>query len=269
MAGKSAPRVSSITFYKHRFKKALQHYASTGGEPIEAYPKLKAQMAASNLRLAKASAAFVVVSAAFIASATNGMLNIKTTFFSFSIPAVYLLFISSILWFSVCMAVITASQLIAFSTAFKNYFGRFRTDYEMLVFLKDVDLDDFVAPPYHDVFLEPSRWAHTIRSAIFGLIILAILTPAAAALYYVLQSSVYTIFDDRSVPLHKSLAIASLAVLAFSTLFLFSTFIPFKTKRQTNLIRWIFLTRIHKAVWGNFPPRSSVWITESNKDQNK
>jgi len=237
MAKRSAPRISAITFYRHQFKKSLQLIAKTGGDPVDAYAKLKKQFSAANLRTSKSAGLFILSAAAFIASSNTGHLKINTSLVSFSIPSVYLLFTSALLWSSFCINILSALQIVTFLNVFKAFFGRFRFNYEMLIFLKDGDLDNFIAPPYYDDFLAPSRTAFATRSALFLFLILALLLPVTAGIWTVASHSLTTALSDGTAPLQKSLAAASLVLIITSTLYLISAFIPFKSKRQTHIIR--------------------------------
>jgi hypothetical protein len=259
---KSPPRVSSIAFYTHRFKRALQSHSQSGGDPFDAYAKLKKQSSQANAKFAKTSGLFIVVAAAFLASAKTGSLDVKTTIASFSVPSVYLLFVSAFLWSGLCFALISVSQLIAFTITFRSYFGRFRNDYEMLVFLKDTELDDFFAPPYHDRFLKPSRVAFLSRTTLFLGMGIAALIPVASGLITVFAHAFNTIAMQETVPLHKSLAIASILLIACSTVFLVSAFIPFNTKKQTKLIRWTFLSPLHRRTSKELHPQAGKWLSE-------
>ncbi|MDD9726836.1 hypothetical protein PVV74_15355 [Roseovarius sp. SK2] len=260
--GKTAPRISSITFYKHRFKKALQLFGERDQDPVEAYAKLKKQSAVSNMKCAKTAGWFVVAAVALIFSIETGQLTVTTSFFSFSIPSVYLLFVSALIWVGFTFSLITVFQFIAFSDAFKSYFGRYKKDYEMLVFLEDVEIEDFMAPPYHDSFLKPSGTAFSIRSLIYLVLICAGLLPVAAGQYYASTYSLSIVRAVDSVPLHKSLAIASIVLTATSTMYLLSAFIPFKTTKQIGLIRWVFLHRLRMKHFETRHPQSSYWLKE-------
>lgn len=269
MAGKSPPRLSSITFYKHKFKKALQLFAQSGGDPVAAYAKLKQQSANANQKFAKTALIFVVAGAAFIASLDTGGLEIKTTFFMFKIPTIYLLFICSFLWSSLCIAFIPVCQFISFLNAFRLYFGRFKHDYEMLVFLKDVQIDDFVSPPFHDGFLNPSKTSFYTRTIVFSIAVFAALLPVFASQAVVFEHAFKTIWNDSSVPLHKSMAIASVTLNLCSTLFAATIFFPFKTSKQTNLIRWVFLHPIHRSFSCHLHPQTDRWLNDSRRDSQK
>lgn len=255
------PKINSIKFYEHRFKRAMQDYASNGGTPEEAFPKLKKQVLAKNIKFSKTAATFVVVAAALIASSSTGSLDVRTSFASFSIPSIYILFVASIIWVAICIEAIGVAQMMAFSQAFKNYFGRHSIDYEMKTYLSDVELDDFLAPPYFDNFLEPSQWFFRFRAAVFALIILAGLLPVIAGAYATLSYAGSEIFVVDNAPLNRSLGIASLSLLVTGSVYVISAFIPFHNKKQTDLIRWIFLTRIHQNSFGQSHPRTEHWIS--------
>ncbi|MGI3212224.1 hypothetical protein ACROSR_14045, partial [Roseovarius tibetensis] len=130
MTDKYGPKISAVTFYRHRFKKALQILNSTNGDPLEAYAKLKQQLNASNKKIGGSAILFIVLSSALIASMPEGSLKIKTAFASFSVPTVYLLFGASVIWFTLCMSLLSTCQILTFLSTFRQFFGRYKNDYE-------------------------------------------------------------------------------------------------------------------------------------------
>lgn len=264
MAKRTAPRINSFTFYKHRFRKALRQQRTTG-DPVASFSKLKKHQKTASLSLAQNVLYFLLAALAAMASFELGTLQIRTSLVSFDVPAPYLVFAASCLWVGICFSIQTVGQFILIISAFKEHFGRYSVDYEMLTFQEDVAIDDFLAPPLHDSFLKPSMFGFLLRLFLFASTIFAFLLPAFGAWLILVMNAVRITLEPSQVILEDPLMIAALALFVFPTIFLLTAFIPFRTSRQTQLIRWIFLTRATGKLQYLAHPRANAWLDEDER----
>lgn len=262
MKGKGT-RYSAIDFYAHRFRRAVKSLDRKGESTLDAFSKLKSQHQREVAKLSRSLLSFVVATAAAVASSDTGSLEIKTAFASFSIPSVYIVFAASVFWYSTCISILKFTQFLAFLNAFKNQHGRFKVDYEMLSFLKGVDMDDFLAPPSFDRFLKPSKPMFFLRLFFFGIALLALLIPAFWAWFAVAGQSAISMQGQSAAPLAIALQISSIGLLVFPTLFVASAFLRTRSTKQVEMIRWSFLYPLLKDREGNHP-QLSRWLPRAD-----